>query len=626
MGAVDEIKDRVDVVEFISQYVPLQKAGRNFKGLCPFHADTTPSFVVFPEGQRWHCFGACATGGDIFTFLMKKENLEFSEALSILAQRAGITLTPRTEGQQKTDERRTLLREINSAAAHYFHHLLLDSPQAQPGREYLEQRQMLKETWRAFQLGYSLPEWEALSRHLTEKGYGEEDIFAAGLTVEREGGRYYDRFRGRLLFPIHDGRGGVVGFGARALDDSPAKYVNTPQTPIFDKGSLLYGVFLARQAIRDEGTAIIVEGYMDVLMAHQHGFKNVVASMGTALTEAQVQALRRLTKSFTLAMDADAAGQQASLRGLEVVKKYYGVEHRQSPEVREAYRHIWLKRYVDANIKVITMPEGLDPDDVIRTDPGEWGALVEGAMPLMDYYFQVASAGRDLSSAEGKSELVRQLLPLIGELGDGIERAHYLQKLAQLVRIDERILAAEMTRARTRGGAEKSADDGRVASVVGGASALERYCLALLLRSPEAIEGIQDLSADDFLCIENRSIFLALKNSLTPSSAFDLEDFRAGLDPVLGEHLDVMLEDVEEGPVLPEREVIGELERSLSRLRDRKDRSELVELESLLREAPATGTDGSALLQRVDQLRQRIRERQRHSRAANEAVRGGATR
>jgi DNA primase len=625
MGAVDEIKDRVDVVEFISQYVPLKKAGRNFKGLCPFHADTTPSFVVFPDGQRWHCFGACATGGDIFTFLMKKENLEFSEALRILAQRAGITLTPRTEGQQKVDERHALLREINSAAAHYFHHLLLDSPQAQPGREYLERRQMLKETWRAFQLGYSLPEWEALSRHLAEKGYGEEDVFAAGLTVEREGGGYYDRFRGRLLFPIHDGRGGVVGFGARALDDSSAKYVNTPQTPIFDKGSILYGAYLARQAIRDEGTAIIVEGYMDVLMAHQHGFKNVVASMGTALTEAQVQALRRLTKSFTLAMDADAAGQQANLRGLEVVKKYYDVEHRQSPEIREAYRHIWLKRYVDANIKVITMPEGLDPDDVIRMDPAKWATLVEGAMPLMDYYFQVATAGRDLDSAEGKSELVRQLLPLINELGDGIERAHYLQKLAHLIRIDERILAAEMTRARTRGGAEKSADDGQAASLLGSAPALEGYCLVLLLRSPKAIEGIQDLSADDFLCIENRSIFLALKNSLERPSAFDLEEFRTGLDPVLEEHLDSILEDAEKGPALPEEQVLGELERSLSRLRESKDHSELLELESLLRDAQESGSDGSALLERVDELSQRIWERQRYWQARAEALHGDAT-
>jgi DNA primase len=611
MGAVDDIKDRVDVVEFISQYVPLKKAGRNYHGLCPFHADTTPSFVVFPDGQRWYCFGACGTGGDIFTFLMKKENLEFSEALRILAQRAGIQLAPRTEGQKKADERRDLLHQINSSAAQYFHHLLLHSPQAQPVREYLQKRQVREETWRDFQLGYSLAEWEALRQHLLEKGYEEEGIFEAGLTVERDGGGYYDRFRGRLMFPIHDAKGRVVGFGGRALDDSGAKYVNTPQTPIFDKGSLLYGIHQAREAVRDQGTAVIVEGYVDVLMAHQHGFKNVVASMGTALTENQVQALRQLTKSFTLAMDADAAGEQASLRGLEVVKKHYGVEHRQSPEIREAYRHIWLKRYVDANIKVITMPEGLDPDDVIRSDPEQWSRLVEGALPLMEYYFHVASADRNLESAEGKSGLVHQLLPLIGEIGDAIERAHYLQKLAGLVRMDERLLAAEMTRLKSRGGAEKPAEDGRWSSLLETSPALEGYCLALLLRAPDFAREVDGLAGEDFLAIENRSIFLALQNALEEQAAFDLETFRTGLDPVLGAHLDAMLERVGRGPTIPEQEVPGEIRRSVSRLWERNDRQELLELESLLRDSQQGGPEAVALMERVDDLRRRIRERQR---------------
>jgi len=618
MGAVDDIKDRVDVVEFISQYVPLKKAGRNYNGLCPFHADTTPSFVVFPDGQRWYCFGACGTGGDVFTFLMKKENLDFSEALRILAQRAGVQLAPRREGEKKVDERRSLLREINSSAAQYFHHLLLHSPQAQPVREYLHERRMLEETWRSFQLGYSLPEWEALRQHLLEKGYGEEGIFEAGLTVEREGGGYYDRFRGRLMFPIHDAKGGVVGFGGRALDDSGAKYVNTPQTPIFDKGSMLYGIHLARDAVRDEGTAVIVEGYMDVLMAHQHGFKNVVASMGTALTENQVQALRRLTKSFTLAMDADAAGEQASLRGLEVVKKHYGVEHRQSPEIRETYRHIWLKKYVDANIKVITMPEGLDPDDVIRADPQQWSGLVEGALPLMDYYFQVAGANRDLESAEGKSGLVRQLLPLIGEMGDGIERAHYLQKLARLVRMDERILAAEMTRVRSRGGAERPADDDRLSSLLQTSPVLESYCLGLLLRAPDIVWNVQGLAAEDFLAIENRSIFLAFQNALEGQAAFDLETFRAGLDPVLGDHLDAMLEGAGREPTLPEQEVLGEIRRSVSRLWEHNDRRALLELEGLLRDSQQGGPEEAALMERVDSLRRRILERQRDGQGKGE--------
>jgi len=611
MGAVDDIKDRVDVVEFISQYVPLKKAGRNYKALCPFHADTAPSFVVFPDGQRWYCFGACGTGGDVFTFLMKKENVDFSEALRILAQRAGVQLAPRTEGEKKVDERRSLLREISAAAAQYFHHLLLDSSQAQSVREYLHRRQVLEETWRSFQLGYSLPEWEALHQHLLRKGYGEEGIFEAGLSVEREGGGYYDRFRGRLMFPIHDAKGGVEGFGGRALDDSGAKYVNTPQTPIFDKGSMLYGMHLARDAVRDQGTAVIVEGYMDVLMAHQHGFKNVVASMGTALTENQVQALRQLTKSFTLAMDADAAGEQASLRGLEVVKKHYRVEHRQSPEIREAYRHIWLKRYVDANIKVITMPEGLDPDDVIRADPEQWSRLVEGALPLMDYYFQMAAANRDLDSAEGKSGLVHQLLPLIGEMGDGIERAHYLQKLGRLVRMDEKVLAAEMTRARSREGAEKPADDGRLSSLLQASPVLESYCLALLLKAPDIVRNVQGLAAEDFLATENRSIFLALQNALEGQAAFDLETFRAGLDPVLGEHLDSMLEGVGREPTLPEQEMLGEIRRSVSRMWERNDHRELLELESLLHDSQESGPEESALIERVDSLRRRIRERQR---------------
>jgi DNA primase len=623
MGVVDDIKDRIDVVEFISEYVRLQKAGRNYKGLCPFHADTTPSFVVYPDGQRWYCFGACATGGDVFTFLMKRENLDFAEALRLLAQRAGVTLAPRTEVEKKVDERRNLLGEINVEAGRYFHHLLLNSPQGQVAREYLHQRQTVEDTWKTFEVGYSLPEWEGLSHHLKGKGYQEEDIFGAGLTIEREGGGYYDRFRGRLMFPIHDAMGRLMGFGGRALDDSPAKYVNSPQSSLFDKGSILYGMYLAKEPIREVGTAIIVEGYMDVLMAHQHGFKNVVASMGTALTENQVQSLRRLTKSFTLAMDADAAGEQASIRGLEVVKKHYGVEHRQSPEIREMYRRIWLKRYVDANIKVITMPQGLDPDDVIRGDPDQWSRLVDGALPLMDYYFQVAAEGKDLESAEGKSGLVRQLLPLIGELGDGIERAHYLQRLARLVRIDERMLAAEMGRSKGRRGSEKRGEDDRVASTLQTAGALEKYCLGLVVRAPQAVRQGQILCADDFLATENRSIFLAYQSCLEREKRFHLEEFRDGLDPVLRDHLDSVLDAEGKGPSLPQEELLGEIERSASRLRDRKDRSELLELQSLLGEAEESGVDESSLLGRVDRLRERILERQRLSRSKSDLVRGG---
>lgn len=611
MGVIDEIKDRVDIVEFVSSYVPLQKAGRNYKALCPFHADTTPSFVVFPEGQRWHCFGACSTGGDIFTFLMKKENMEFSEALRVLAQRAGIPLAPRSQAEKGEEERRRLLRKINSAAAQYFHHLLLQSAEGDGAREYLAKREVAEGTWRDFQLGYSLPQWDALSRHLGAKGYREADLFAAGLTVERESGGYYDRFRGRLVFPIHDAKGGVVGFGGRALDDSLPKYVNSPQTPLFDKGHILYGIHLAKGAIRDAGVAIIVEGYMDVLMAHQHGFGNVVAAMGTALTEEQVRTLRKLTKSFTLAMDADAAGEQASLRGLEVAKKEYGIEHRQSPEIKAIYEHIKLKKYVDANIKVITMPAGQDPDDVIRTEPGHWARLVEHALPLMEYYFQVASDGKDLGSPEGKSALVHQLLPLIKEIGDGIERAHYLQKLARLVRIDERTLAAEMKRLRPRAGTTVPVAEDAVSPIFRTPPALENYCLVLLLNAPGHLHEFEELKPDDFLVAENRYVFQALLDFMEGEQGFDVKVFRASLDPVLGEHLDRLIEGGAGQPSLPEEDLPAEIRRSLSRIKDRKDRRELEELESLLRDAQQRGDEGLALRERVDSLRRRIMEREK---------------
>jgi DNA primase len=611
MTVTEEIKDRIDIVEFISDYVTLQKAGRNFKGLCPFHADTAPSFIVFPDGQRWYCFGACATGGDIFTFLMRRENMDFAEALRVLSQRAGIPLAAQTEEQKAEARRRNLLQEINAAAAQFFHHVLLNSPRGQTAREYLEGRQIAPETWSMFQLGYGLPEWDALLSHLTEKGYLEADISAAGLTVERETGGFYDRFRGRLVFPICDARGRAMGFGARALDESEPKYVNTPQTSLFDKGSMLFGVHLAREAIREAGLVIIVEGYMDVLMGHQHGFRNVVASMGTALTENQVRALRKLTKSFVLAMDADAAGEEASLRGLELAKKHYGIEHRQSVEIRETYQHIWLKRYVDANIKVITMPAGRDPDDVIRTDPQHWSRLVDEALPLMDYYFQVIAADKDLRSAQGKSMLVRELLPLIGEIADAIERAHYLQKLARLVRIDERTLAAQMPRVKSKSRWEAPGATEEPLPIL--QPTLENYCLWLLLRVPQVISEFDDLTPEDFGTVENRTILRALVDYLGREEGFDIDRFRATLDAFLAEHLDCLLDSEAKAPPLRDDELMDEIGRSVGRLKERNDRRELEELESLLRDARERG-DGEeelALRGRVDGLMRRVQARQR---------------
>ncbi|MFQ5813693.1 MAG: DNA primase, partial [Anaerolineae bacterium] len=321
MSVVDEIKQRLDIVEVVSSYVALKKAGRNYKGLCPFHAEKTPSFVVFPDTQSWHCFGACGTGGDVFTFIERQENLDFAGALRLLARQAGVSLKPQTEADLAEDKLKKRLREINETAAEYFHNLLLNSTAGETARSYLARREINRETISRFQLGYALDDWQALGDYLQGRGYKREDLLAAGLIIEREDGGHYDRFRGRLVIPIRDERGGVVGFGARALDDSTPKYINSPQTPVFDKSTVLFGLDLAKGAIRREGLAIIVEGYMDVLMAHQHQIANVVASMGTALTEAQLRLLKRFSKRFALALDADAAGHQATLRSMALAQE-----------------------------------------------------------------------------------------------------------------------------------------------------------------------------------------------------------------------------------------------------------------------------------------------------------------
>ncbi|GAG27923.1 unnamed protein product, partial [marine sediment metagenome] len=261
---------------------------------CPFHSEKHPSFFVYPEQQSWHCFGACNTGGDIFSFVMKKESMGFGEALRLLAQRAGVTLPSRFEAGAEGKEKEKLY-QVNQAAAQYFHNLLVNSPAAEKARNYVTSRDLSPKTVAEFQLGYSLNSWDALKQYLTERGYTESELLTAGLVVQTEEGKTHDRFRNQLMFPILDARGRTIGFGARALDDSLPKYINSPQTPVFDKSSSLYSINLAATAIRQQDTAVIVEGYTDTITAHQNGFKNVVASMGTSVTEKQVSTLKRLT-------------------------------------------------------------------------------------------------------------------------------------------------------------------------------------------------------------------------------------------------------------------------------------------------------------------------------------------
>ena len=369
MSITDEIKARLDIVEVISNYVPLKKAGRNYKGLCPFHSEKTPSFVVFPDGQSWHCFGACSTGGDLFTFIMKRENLDFGEALEQLAAKAGVELKPLSDAVSADEQHLDRLRQILADAGLYFNYLLNKAGEAEIARSYLEARGLLPSTWEGWQLGYALDSWDALRDHLAGKGYSLAEIEESGLIIQREddGQRasYYDRFRGRLMIPIRDWRGRTIGFGARLLREDPdrpqPKYINSPQTPLFDKSGALYGLDMARKAIRDANLAVIVEGYMDVLMSHQVGVTHVVAGMGTALTEAQMLLLKRYTSNITLALDPDAAGDHATLRGLETARQTLD---RQWEPVVSPTGLVRQESRLKARVQIATLPGGLDPDEL----------------------------------------------------------------------------------------------------------------------------------------------------------------------------------------------------------------------------------------------------------------------
>jgi DNA primase len=576
MSVVNEIKERLDIVDVVSDYVPLKKAGRNYKALCPFHSEKTPSFYVFPETKSWHCFGACSTGGDVFTFIMRIENLPFGDALRTLAQRAGVTLRQKSEEELEEERLKKRLVEINTLAADYFHRLLV-SPQGKRAMRYLIEREINRETIERFKLGYSLDSWRALKDYLRSKGYKQDEIHAAGLVIEREGGGYYDRFRGRLMIPIRNVRGDVVGFGARALDDSTPKYLNSPQTPIFNKRSNLFGLDFAKEKIRTEGLAVIVEGYMDVLMAHQHGFENVVASMGTALTEEQLELLSRLTKKFALALDSDTAGDTATLRGIALAREKLTRKTVPVPSPTG----IRYEGRMEAEISIISLPAGKDPDKVIREDPSLWAELVEGALPIVDYYFDVVTSSLDLSSPRGKSAAVKELLPVIGEIGDQIERAHYVQKLARLVRVDERTLLMEIK-------AQKADIEETFPLKETFAFGPEEHCLSTLIMKPGLLQrlddlfgeiGVEGLNSEDFAKVENKGIFSHLREGL------DEEVLREHLDKGLRERFDYLLEKAKSAPLINDERVEEDLFDVALRLRARRLRRLISELRFLLEEA-----------------------------------------
>ncbi len=457
---IGAIKAKIDVVEEIGLVVKLQKSGRSFKGHCPFHNERTPSFHVFAESQNWHCFG-CGEGGDVFTFVQKQQGLEFRDALLYLAEKAGIAVedyssrNPEEEREANTAKER--LRKLNEEALLWFHHMLLRSKEAAEARAYLQSRGISTDSVIAFSLGYAPDHWDGLCRYLLGRGYTEHELVNGGLARERlpgggKSGGVYDYFRNRILFPIRDMRSRTIGFGGRALGDGQPKYLNSPQTLLFEKNSVLYALDMAKEAIKLAKQVVIVEGYVDAIIAHQYGTKQTVACIGSAITEKHIQQIKKLTKQVTLALDPDTAGATATEHGIQEALKTFDrtivpVPLSANPSGRKYHEPrgmIRLEEQVDAEINILQLPAGEDPDEFIRRDISAWNYAVSHPLPLVDYYFKVRTADLDLRQPAAKAEAAKRLLPIIGMISDRIKRDAYIRELARMISIDERTLYAEL--------------------------------------------------------------------------------------------------------------------------------------------------------------------------------------
>jgi len=499
MTVVDDVKARLDIVEVISQRVPLQRSGNSYKANCPFHQEKTPSFHVFPDRQSWRCFGSCATGGDVLSFVMRADSLEFGEALRQMAQQTGITLPQRGQSTQNEGA-----HKINEDTRAFFQRTLA-SAQGASAREYLEQRGLDKQVIEAFGVGLSPSDGESLKNHLVREGYSQEELANAGVVRTGDDGVNHDLFRGRLMFPIRDAHGNLVGFGARTLDGSEPKYLNSPQGPLFDKSRLLYAMDRARTDVRKEG-AVIVEGYMDAIAAHQAGFKNVVAQMGTALTGFQVDEIRRLTGKMTMALDQDAAGQAATLRSLDVVLENFRTKTTNSSGPDGA------TKTVDADPRIIVMPPGQDPDEVIHRSPSDWSKLVESAIPATTFRINAITSQGETESPEGKARCVAEAAPFIHLLGGGIQQANAVELLAGNLNVPIDTVKAALSRPSVARRARRP-DQPRPAGTTASPFAkldhdpMEEHCLQLLLGYPELRDLAGGLRSEFFQRHENREIF-----------------------------------------------------------------------------------------------------------------------
>ena len=584
-GTVAEIKSKLPVADIVGETVALKRAGTVHKGLCPFHAEKTPSFIVTPDRETWHCFG-CGEHGDIFTFLMRRDGLDFREALARLAERAGVELSQHTA---REDRHRRRLREALEAAIAWYREVLLQARQAHRARTYLAERGLSDETLEQFGIGYALNTWEAMSKRLRAKGFTDDELSGAGLASPSTRGGVYDRFRGRIIIPIRDASGRAIGLGGRILPEGEGpKYLNSPATALFDKSRTLYGIDLAKGAIRREKLAVIVEGYTDVMAAHQAGFVNVVASLGTALTAGQVELANRYADAVALAYDVDLAGETATQRGLL---------EELGPVV--------------SKVRVIRIPAGKDPDELIRTDPDQWRKAVADAAELLPYFMQRAAGEVDLRQAQGRSGYTRRMLDLLRRLPDRVEQDSYVPQLAQLAGIDERILRDELSRGGRPIPIRPAVDGATQADGETRLTPLERQALTLLLLSPSLARELEVGERLPFRDESAQALGDAWREAVGRDASPDLEQFVAGLDAATADLARSMLASARARGARPDTSADREdLRVCLVRLRIARVNDQLADLEALIRAASEEDAAGDVgeLERRVHQLHETRRQ------------------
>ncbi len=552
MNDIELIKSKINIVDSISEYLTLKKAGVNFKAICPFHAEKTPSFIVSPERQIWHCF-SCGKGGDIFKFLMEKEGMEFKDALEYLAKKAGVILNTKTIKKDGRDR----LFEVNLKAQEFFHYILTKHKLGEQALEYLHKRGLSGDTIEAFGIGYALNSWESLTKFLLKRKFTVAELVNAGVAVESNRG-CYDRFRGRITFPLIDQKDKIVAFSGRVLGGGEPKYINTPQTQIFDKSQFLFGIQRSKGEIKAKNVAILVEGEMDVIMSYQSGIKNVVASKGTALTDGQIELLKKYTENLLICFDTDLAGDSAARRGIEMADT------------------------AGMNMKVIEVKGGKDPAEMALSDPESWKKAVEEAVPIYDWYLDTISKRYDTKDSSSIKKISDELFPIWAKINNDLEREHYIQKLSALLRTDEEMIRSKIASFR-RSSSQltnysqvlRSGKDDLIRSVNSRRDLLEEYLISLLLHIPKDYVFKTNFPDERLLTSENlRQVYVLLVIYLDSISfratSFNIQEFIKSVPEGLVTEVDrLYLNDLNEKLTTADvwqkelTEVIAELKKAL---------------------------------------------------------------